>query len=93
MYVGRIKNSFFTRWRSHRFMWNKALHNPSIYKNLENAALINHFLKVHCKDNTTILNTPTFSDYYTVTFVHQPNMESLDIEENFWISERNEMQL
>ena len=89
MYVGQIKNSFFTRLRSHRFMWNKALYIPSIYKNHEDTALIYHISKVHRNDNKTILNTLTFSDYYTLIFVHQPNMESLDIKENFWISKTN----
>ena len=48
-----------------------------------------HFLYVYYNDNKTILNPPTFSDYYTVVFVHPPNMESLDIKENFWIGKIN----
>ena len=71
-YLGQTKNTFSIRWQSHIFMWNKALHNPNIHTNREDVALVNHFLKVHCDDNKTILNMPIFSD--NVIFIYQPNM-------------------
>ena len=44
---------------------------PIIYKSYADAALIKHFFILYCDHNNTIINSPVFSDYYTVIFVYQ----------------------
>lgn len=76
-YVGQTKNSFHTRWRSHRQQWN----NFSISDFSDKTALLRHYFTHHSE---FIADRPLISQCYVVIFVEQPRFDKLDVCEAKW---------
>ena len=91
-YVGQTKNSFSTRWNSHRFNWRKIKSlvsqggvDMSVKDDRwkEQNALFLHYQLNHRNIATQTLN---LSEAYEVVFLEKPHPSKLDIRESWWIS-------
>ena len=90
LYIGQTKNSFHTRWNTHRNNWNKMIkgdgccggYSKEKDKWKENYALFLHYSKSH-KEWLTKHNL--LADAYKVIFLEKPNPRNLDIRESVWI--------
>ena len=84
-YVGQTKNTFATRWNSHRSMWNRLLRtgiNPT-EKLKDDQALFHHYATHH---KTKLEKQLNLANAFRVIFLERPFLDNLDIAENFWIS-------
>ena len=84
-YVGQTKNSFATRWNSHRTVWNRLIQigiKPTD-KIKDDHALFRHYQSRH---SNILDKKPTLAEAFRVIFLERPILEHLDVAENFWIS-------
>ena len=88
-YVGQTKNSFSTRWNTHRSSWKKMI---SASKNITVAkddpwkdqnALFMHYTKKHPKK---VHKNLLLSEAFQVVFIEKTKASQLDVRENYWIS-------
>jgi len=77
-YVGQTKNSFNTRWNTHRTNWKKFQRKFNVNDKSEESALFKHYYVNH-KNN---LENLTSKKAYNVIFIEEPSFRSLDYKEN-----------
>ena len=86
-YVGQTKNSFATRWSSHRHNWNKMREKGNVVlqdeREREQNALFLHYVECH---RPVEQGLPKISDAYRVIFLERPRPTNLDIRESFWVN-------
>ena len=84
-YVGQTKNSFSTRWNSHRSIWNGLVKTGiKSEDNIKDDQAL--FLHSKTKHQDIMQENPSLAETYNVIFLEKPNLEFLDISENFWIT-------
>ena len=76
-YVGQTKNTFSTRWNTHRAVWKKF----DLSDNNDKSALLRHYANCHTQNFNT---KPTISDCFSVIFVEEPKLSHLDWCEDKW---------
>lgn len=90
LYVGQTKNSFASRWSSHRMMWKKLTENNMdcrFDEERDDQALYMHYRNHHPNHR----QKPEFAlwDAFTVIFIEKPPMNLLDSKEDYWIAKVN----
>ena len=79
-YVAQTKNTFSTRWNTHRAVWKKF----DLSDNNDKSALLRHNANCHTQNFNT---KPTISDCFSVIFVEEPKLSHLDWCEDKWYNE------
>ena len=90
LYVGQTKNSFASRWSSHRMMWKKLMENNAECisdEGRDDQALYMHY-RIHHRNH---LQKSAFAlwDAFRVIFIEKPPIYLLDSKEDYWISKVN----
>ena len=80
-YVGQTKNSFNTRWNTHRMNWKKFQRKFNLNDNSDESALFKHYFVNH----RTVLENLALENAYNVIFIEEPNLRNLDYKESIWI--------